>query len=511
MHDGGVLTDGDVTLDGDVALVGVATVPRPMRLSALPALDVTASVTRISPWRWRAVLLGLDAAGGLAAAVASVVGRFGVGEPLGPSEPYVALIVGGPLVWVALLSLSGVYDERRIGNGAAEFGRICNAALWMGAAIVATSYVSHSDFSRTVAAVSVALMLCASLGLHMAMRLLLRRRIRDGAAIHRALAVGPAAEAQSLADHIERAPNSGLRVVGMCLAERDGGALDSGATKTTLVDQILEAARRVGADTIAVAASEMLSGADLRRLSWDLEGTGMSLLVAPGVTELAGPRLLVHPIGGLPLLRVKEAEFTGLSWALKSGLDRVTAVLATLLLSPFLASVALAIRLSGPGPVFFRQRRVGLHGREFWMLKFRTMRDGAEREVTSLVDQNEHDGVLFKIRQDPRVTRVGRFLRRYSLDELPQLFNVIGGTMSLIGPRPPLRSEVERYPLDLRRRRLLVKPGMTGLWQVSGRSDLSWEETVRLDLQYVESWSVLLDAVVIWRTFRAVISGRGAY
>jgi lipopolysaccharide/colanic/teichoic acid biosynthesis glycosyltransferase len=167
--------------------------------------------------------------------------------------------------------------------------------------------------------------------------------------------------------------------------------------------------------------------------------------------------------------------------------------------------------VSSPGPALFRQERVGRHGRAFTLLKFRTMYQGAHHQRDALLAHNEHDGVLFKIRKDPRVTPIGRFLRRYSLDELPQIWNVLTGTMSLIGPRPPLQAEVDAYPDDLRRRRLLVKPGMTGLWQVSGRSDLSWEETVRLDLEYVENWSVLLDAAVLWKTLRAVTSGRGAY
>jgi exopolysaccharide biosynthesis polyprenyl glycosylphosphotransferase len=208
---------------------------------------------------------------------------------------------------------------------------------------------------------------------------------------------------------------------------------------------------------------------------------------------------------------VQEAGFHGASWWLKSALDRLFAVVLCVILSPVFAAIAVAVRLSGPGPVLYRQSRVGLKGREFTLLKFRTMCEGADQDLAILRELNEHDGPLFKMRRDPRVTPVGRFLRRYSLDELPQIWNVLTGTMSLIGPRPPLASEVDRYPGDLRRRRLLVRPGITGLWQVSGRSDLSWDETVRLDLQYVENWSVLLDAAVMWKTVRAVVSGRGAY
>ena len=316
------------------------------------------------------------------------------------------------------------------------------------------------------------------------------------------MVIGSRPEVAALVDHVAHQPHAGMRVVAVHLG---------GERETPEVADIIEAARRAYADIIAVAGSALMTGSALRRLSWDLEGTGIGLVVAPGVIELAGPRLLVQPVGGLPLLHVKEAEFTGASWALKSALDRVGAALLSVVLLPAFAAIAIAVRVSGPGPILFRQRRVGLHGRDFTVLKFRTMHQGADLLQDELLDQNEHAGVLFKMRRDPRVTSVGRFLRRYSLDELPQIWNVLTGSMSMVGPRPPLRSEVDSYPGDLRRRRLLVKPGMTGLWQVSGRSDLSWEETVRLDLQYVENWSVLLDTTVLWKTLLAVASGRGAY
>jgi len=503
-----MLTDGDVSLTG----VRVPVLPSSLRLHVVPSAAISGSpARRIMTEHWRLALMVGDLVTAIGATVLAVVGRFGVTEPLGPTTPYVALACAGPLIWVALLITSGTYDERRIGNGAAEFGRIFNAGLWMLAVVVGASYVTHSELSREVTAVSVMAMTGFSLGVHLAGRLLIRQRIRGGGAMHRVMVVGSATEARGLVDHIARLPNAGLKVAGLCLAESADAGRDAPVRQTSTVDDVIQAARDAGADTIAVAGSEILSGAELRRLSWDLEGTGIRLLVAPGVTELAGPRLLIHPLGGLPLLHVKEAGFSATSWALKSSLDRVGAAVLCLVLSPIFATIALAVRLSSPGPVLFRQKRVGLHGREFAVLKFRTMHEGADDRQGELLGLNDHDGVLFKIRKDPRVTPVGRFLRRYSLDELPQLWNVLTGSMSLIGPRPPLQSEVDRYPVDLRRRRLLVKPGMTGLWQVSGRSDLSWEETARLDLQYVENWSVLLDATVLWKTFRAVVSGRGAY
>ncbi|MGA3183147.1 MAG: sugar transferase [Candidatus Dormibacteria bacterium] len=503
-----MLTDEEVSLTG----VRVSARRPALRLTLLPAERADGSPTRqIATARWRAALIGCDLLAAVGATLLAVVGRFGVAQPLGPTAPYVALVAVGPLAWVALLVMGGTYNERRIAAGTAEFGRVANAGLWMLAALVAASYVTHSEVSREVTAVAVLAMTCFSLAAHLVGRLLLHRRIRVGGAIHRVMVLGSEAEARGLVDHITRLPNAGLKVAGVFIAEGADRGMGSAFRVVCAVDEVIEAARDAGADTIAVAGSGVLSGADLRRLSWDLEGTGIRLLLAPDATELAGPRLVIRPVGGLPLLDVKEAGFTATARVLKSGLDRAGAAVLCIALSPLMAAIALAIRVSSPGPALFRQERVGRHGRAFTLLKFRTMYQGAHHQRDALLAHNEHDGVLFKIRKDPRVTPIGRFLRRYSLDELPQIWNVLTGTMSLIGPRPPLQAEVDAYPDDLRRRRLLVKPGMTGLWQVSGRSDLSWEETVRLDLEYVENWSVLLDAAVLWKTLRAVTSGRGAY
>jgi lipopolysaccharide/colanic/teichoic acid biosynthesis glycosyltransferase len=194
----------------------------------------------------------------------------------------------------------------------------------------------------------------------------------------------------------------------------------------------------------------------------------------------------------------------------KGVVDRLGAVVLLTLGLPFMLLAAAAILVDSRGGVFYRQRRVGKDGKEFTILKFRTMVRDADHRKKDLAAANEGAGVLFKMRRDPRVTRVGAVLRRYSIDELPQLLNVVTGAMSLVGPRPPLPEESARYEADVRRR-LLVKPGLTGLWQVSGRSDLPWEEAVRLDLRYVEDWSLALDAMILWKTFRAVLGGQGAY
>jgi len=261
---------------------------------------------------------------------------------------------------------------------------------------------------------------------------------------------------------------------------------------------------------VVIADSHTVAGEALRSLAWQLEGTGVQLVVAPAVTQVAGPRIVIRPIAGLPLLQVDEPELSGGQRLLKETFDRIAAALMLVLLSPVLLVLALVVRTGSRGPALYRQVRVGRDGREFTMLKFRTMVRGADTQVDELADLNESDGVLFKIRDDPRTTRNGRWMRRHSLDELPQLWNVLVGQMSIVGPRPPLPSEVQRYGTDAQRR-LLVKPGMSGLWQVSGRAELSWEESVRLDLYYVENWSPALDAQILWRTFGAVLRGRGAY
>ena len=226
------------------------------------------------------------------------------------------------------------------------------------------------------------------------------------------------------------------------------------------------------------------------------------------MTEIVGPRVRIRPVCGLPLLQMERPELHGVRRFTKETFDRTAAVLGILLLLPVLTGLALAVGLTSRGGVFYRQERVGRDGQTFGMLKFRSMVPGADKMVPDLQAQSDGNGVLFKMKGDPRVTRIGRVLRRYSLDELPQLINVVRGDMSLVGPRPPLAHEVERYGFDMHRR-FLVKPGITGLWQVSGRSDLSWDDSVRIDVRYVENWSLAFDFMILWKTFGAVFRGTG--
>ena len=300
----------------------------------------------------------------------------------------------------------------------------------------------------------------------------------------------------------------GLEVVGACLPPRHDGNV--GVPVFGTFDDVAFAVDAADADTVLVLSCPELDGVALRRMAWQLERDDVDLIVASALVDVAGARTTIRPVDGLPMLHVEHPRLSGGGRVVKEISDRIGAVLLLLAASPLLLGVAMAVRISSRGPVLFRQVRVGRDGREFRMIKFRSMYVDAESRLAELRHLNEHDGVLFKIRNDPRVTPVGRWLRRLSMDELPQLLNVLSGRMSLVGPRPPLPEEVAAYPDDVRRR-LAVKPGMTGLWQVSGRSDLAWEEAVRLDLSYVENWSLSLDLVILLRTLSAVVRSSGAY
>jgi exopolysaccharide biosynthesis polyprenyl glycosylphosphotransferase len=333
----------------------------------------------------------------------------------------------------------------------------------------------------------------------------------NGRCTKRVVVVGRGGAVLDLVAGMQRAGYAGLEVVAACVTPDDRGTVRKmTGVPVAGLDDVVDTAVRYGAEAIAVTSASETAAEYLRRLSWQLEGSGLELLVAPGLIEVAGPRLHIRPFEGLPLLTVEAPQFEGWRRLVKGAVDRAAAAAAILLLAPVLLAIAAAVRLTSPGPVLYRQERVGADGRRYTMLKFRSMVDGADDKLQELLALNETDGLLFKMRQDPRVTPVGRWLRRFSLDELPQLFNVLGGSMSLVGPRPPLVTEVERYDTSVSRR-LLVKPGLTGLWQISGRSDLSWEESVRLDLRYVENWTLALDLLILWKTASAVLRSRGAY
>ena len=399
-----------------------------------------------------------------------------------------------------------------LGCGPAEFRRLGRAvfgsAVLLGMVGLALRVESVRPWVFGVLPVFAVL---ALLGRYALRRWLHRQRRHQ----HCTLPVLVAGSAEAVTDIIRRTrrdPHFGWVVRGACTPSGRGpgdSAQIDGVPVIGDLSAVNGAVRTCGYRVVAVAPAPGWGPRHLQRLAWQLEGTNIELAVEPGLMEIAGPRLHITPVDGLPLVRLTQPRFSGGRWLFKSGLDRVGAALLLVLAAPLLLGVALAVRSDG-GPALYRQRRIGVNGREFSMIKFRSMRVGADAEVSSLAERSDGDGPLFKMRADPRITRVGAVLRRYSLDELPQLVNVLTGSMSLVGPRPPLPGEVASYD-PAARRRLLVRPGMTGLWQVSGRSDLSWEETVRLDLRYVENWSVALDLSILWKTVNAVLGGRGAY
>lgn len=431
------------------------------------------------------------------------------GDGLFNAFAYVVL----PLGWLILLWANGSYDRRYLGLGSEEYKRVLRTSVTVVAGVSLLAFSTKIQLSRgTVAAVSVCALAFILFGRVLARQVLHIARRRTGHGAHRMVLVGTLPEALEVYTAVTRSPAAGLIPVAIHIT--DGYAAARGIETPVPVfagRDVLALVREVGADTIAVCGSASAEPGELRRLAWQLEGTGVDLVVAPQLTDIAGPRVHIRPIEGLPLLHVEEPTLSGPGWLIKNLLDRVVAAIGLLLLSPVLAAIAISIRLSDPGPVFFRQPRVGHEGNTFRVWKFRTMYVDAEERKASLkeLELNESDGMLFKMKDDPRIFPMGQRLRATSLDELPQLINVLKGEMSLVGPRP-LPADDGDYLGDVRRR-LLVRPGITGLWQVSGRSDLSWDESVRLDLYYVDNWSLTYDLGILWRTIWVVLRRKGAY
>ncbi len=434
------------------------------------------------------------------------------------SATVVALAV---LVWLVSAALSGAYGEAKGlyagGHARALLRAAGGTALvaWPTVALVPTlAPGSLNDGARGILLFVVAAP-AASFVLRTA------RRALVGAPRMRVLLVGNPAGLRPLLEEAGREASTGRRAplpVAVCVSRHDSTREDlellDAATDLTIwqSDELLEAVRTHHADAVIVAPGAHVGHAELRRWGSWLQDEGVQLLVSSGLRDVAPARVDISTLGGLRLLHVRPAAISGLAYRVKTLVDRLAAGLLLLLLAPLLATVAVLIRLDSPGRAIYTQTRVGRNGHHFTVFKFRTMRQGSDEALEELVDVNESDanGVLFKIRRDPRITRLGAFLRKYSIDELPQLINVVRGEMSLIGPRPALPREVRAYSADLQRR-LVVKPGMTGLWQVSGRSDLSWDDTVRLDLAYVDNWSWGMDLRLAILTIGAVIGHRGAY
>ncbi|WP_233491086.1 sugar transferase [Blastococcus sp. TBT05-19] len=451
----------------------------------------------------------------LAAALAGAFGylaRFG-SERSASESIYLWAVLLLPLVWVASMLVARSYEERFLWVGPDEFRRVFFAAVMLLAGVGTLSWALQLEVARGFVVITLPLATVLTLALRYGNRQRLHRERGQGRYQQTTLLVGHRNAVAALDEQMDREKYHGYRVVGVCLPtdqQNPGADAFNGLPVLGGLTEVADVVARYEVDTVAVLPCPELDGPALRRLGWELEKTRAELLLAPAVTEIVGPRVRIRPVCGLPLLHMERPELKGVRRLTKVAFDRTAAGLGVLFLLPVLLGLALAIKLTSSGPVFFRQERVGRGGRTFSMLKFRSMVVGADRMVDALAAQSDGNEVLFKHKSDPRVTRIGRVIRRYSLDELPQLFNVLRGDMSLVGPRPPLPSEVERYGFDMHRR-FLVKPGLTGLWQVSGRSDLSWDDSVRIDVRYVENWSLTFDFMILWKTVGAVLRGSGAY
>ena len=486
----------------------------------------------LPPWqtRYRTRLRLTDAAIVVGAAVAAYT-LDAIGSAGHPSlVSSVAVPAAVALVWITALAAEGSYDPRVVGHDLTEYRRVLGATWTSVSLLVLVAWLTTFVEVRDVLAQAITFPLGLA-GLITSRygwrRWVQRARRRGMGCMTSVLVIGHREQAERVIRLLNSSPEQGLVAVGACLPSDEtphGGARSDQAPTRDMIpgdsvggvpvlgdlSRVGEAAALVRASAAAVSTSDQITTEVVRRLGWQLERVGVDLMLTAELADVAVSRVTVAPASGISLLRVAAPRFDGQRFRVKQAMDWMLAAVLTLLVSPALLGVGLAVLLTSKGGLFYMSERVGRDGRIFRMVKFRTMRVGADREVTKLSVSNEAAGPLFKMRADPRVTHVGRFLRRYSLDELPQLFNVLGGQMSLVGPRPALPHEVAAYE-ERMRRRLLVKPGMTGLWQVSGRSDLSWEESVRLDVYYAENWTPFLDLLILAQTARAVVSGRGAY
>ena len=463
-------------------------------------------------WRWASrryqkALVVTDLALTIVYAAAALVLTPFFDAAVPPLGVTVAIVFSMACVTVTATAAAGGYRRTSLGDGVQEYQTwLRSVGLAFGTGAAAT-YICDLTIPRDLFVAAVPLVATGWVTRY-AFRRVLHRARNNGKFMMRTLLVGDPMTVERLHARFRRQAHHGFQVVGVCSSSF---GFTDGARRVPVLGAVADIPQVVmdhAIDSVVVEPGQV-AGESLRRLSWALGHTPAELIVSPGLVEVLQPRLRMRPTVGLSLLHV-ETENSKVRLLMKAGLDRVTALVISLVIAPVLLLAAVAIKLESRGPVFFRQVRVGEGGGEFRIWKLRSMFVDAEARRQSLLSGSDRDGPMFKMHRDPRVTRVGAFIRRYSIDELPQLFNVVNGEMSLVGPRPPLPAEVQTYQ-DAVSRRLLVRPGMTGLWQVSGRADLPWEESVQLDLRYVDNWSFSMDAQILWKTLRAVLGGRGAY
>jgi exopolysaccharide biosynthesis polyprenyl glycosylphosphotransferase len=424
------------------------------------------------------------------------------------AQNYTVVSIVLSLLWILALKYAGTRDSRVIGTEATEYRRVLVASLSVFGVMVSVAYLTNVEISRGYLITALPLGVLVLFASRWMWRQWLKVQRARGAFSYKLILVGSSSSALHLKTQLRRNPAAGYHVVGVVIPGEDARLVmaDSDVPVWTNIDDVLRAMDATGADTVAITSSDQLPPARVRELSWSLESGRRHLIVAPSLTDIAGPRIHTRPVAGLPLIHVETPRFEGSKVYAKRAFDFVVSGALLLVLLPLLVVIALLVKASSPGPLFYRQERIGLNGAPFGIYKFRSMKPNADQELAALLAK-QGDGVtpLFKIENDPRITPIGRILRKYSLDELPQLLNVFLGDMSLVGPRPQIAKEVELYD-SAARRRLLLKPGMSGLWQVSGRSSLGWEDAIRLDLYYVENWSIMGDLSILWRTGKAVVA-----
>ena len=416
----------------------------------------------------------------------------------------------GAVVWPATVAFARGYQRRGVGFGSDELRAVLRAGVAVVVAGALPAGLLQEQALLKLAVVAAPAAVALSLAARYIARKVLHRRQARGRNVRHVVVAGSSAAARELRERLDREPHGGMKVVGVCVPQAElPQVLDMGMPVLGDLRQVASVVKEYGCDAVAVTSDDATRFNYLRELSWSLEGTGVEMLVDPGLVEVAGPRMHIRPLMGFPLLHIEEPHFTGWRRLFKRSFDVALTCVGLVLISPLLMAVAAAIKLQDGGPVIFRQTRVGRAGEPFTMYKFRSMVVDADERKPELFARNQGKGGLFKLDDDPRVTPLGKFIRAFSIDELPQLLNVLNGTMSLVGPRPHLADELVSMPSHSSRR-ALVTPGLTGLWQVSGRSHLDGDDAIRLDLRYVENWSLTMDLLILWKTASAVLARRGA-
>lgn len=454
--------------------------------------------------------------------VGAQIARFGVKDPSfaidsSHDTPYASISALVIAAWWVMLGMSGSREPRILGYGAEEYKRVLTASLWLFGGIAVFSYVFQLDTARGYVAIALPLGVVSLLIGRWTLRVRIAARRRVGEYLERVLLIGGAETVEHLQRQLGTHLEAGYLPVAACLpattniemGNRSAGGLAIISHSGDVAD-IIAAVEHSHSTAVAITAGASFSPDSLRQLGWQLAARNIEMIMAPALTDVAGPRIHTRPVAGLPLVHVTTPKLDGLRGAIKRAFDIIGSAFLMVTLSPIFLAVALAIKLDDLGPLFYSQERIGQAGRPFRMHKYRSMVVDADTHLEALLKrQGTSNEPLFKVDNDPRLTRTGRWLRKYSLDELPQLWDVLVGNMSLVGPRPQRKAEVALYD-DLAHRRLIVKPGMSGLWQVSGRSNLSWEQAIRLDLYYIDNWSLAGDLVILFKTFGAVIRNDGA-